>query len=156
MLNPVNHARDEEDSLVYRVEPYVVAADVYSVPPMVGRGGWTWYTGSSAWLFRAGLEAILGVRREGDALLLQPCLPPEWDTATVCMDVGASRYEIELRAPVVTGTAAASERRTVVRLELDGQPVEDPTRLPVVDDGAHHRATAFLESTPMSDRRERP
>ena len=68
LINPVNHARSEAEVQRYRVEPYVVAADVYSVPPHVGRGGWTWYTGAAGWLYRAGLEAILGITREGNQL----------------------------------------------------------------------------------------
>nr|NLD41021.1 glycosyl transferase [Actinomycetales bacterium] len=83
MLNPVNHARDRAAADVYTVEPYVVAADVYSVAPFEGKGGWTWYTGSSGWMFRAGLEAVLGVRREGDELVVTPQLPPAWDSAEV-------------------------------------------------------------------------
>ncbi len=72
LLNPINHARTPEEIERYKVEPYVVAADVYSVPPHVGRGGWTWYTGSAAWMYRAGMEGILGIRREGAFLVVDP------------------------------------------------------------------------------------
>ncbi len=75
LLNPINHALTPESAARYKVEPYVVAADVYSIAPHEGRGGWTWYTGSAGWMYRAGIEGILGLTRSGDALLLDPCLP---------------------------------------------------------------------------------
>ena len=78
LLNPINHARSPADAQRYAVEPYVVAADVYSVAPHVGRGGWTWYTGSAAWMYRAGVEGILGIRREAGDLVVDPCLPAAW------------------------------------------------------------------------------
>ena len=78
LLNPVNRSSTRSDAQRYKVEPYAVAADVYSVAPHLGRGGWTWYTGSAGWLYRAGIEAILGVRREGAFLLLAPCIPKAW------------------------------------------------------------------------------
>src|SRR5690606_12264034 len=71
LLNPINHARTAAAVERYKVEPYVVAADVYSVAPHTGRGGWTWYTGSAAWMYRAGIEGILGLRREGRALVIE-------------------------------------------------------------------------------------
>ena len=96
LLNPVNHARDELGVKTYRVEPYVIAADVYSLPPNVGRGGWTWYTGSAGWMYRAGLEAILGVTREANMLRIKPCVPDDWQEFTVSMQFGTTRYEIRL------------------------------------------------------------
>ncbi len=78
MLNPINHARTPDAVQRYKVEPYVVCADLYSTPPHVGRGGWTWYTGSAGWMYRAGLEWILGFRLQGAALLLDPCIPRAW------------------------------------------------------------------------------
>ena len=74
-INPINHARTRIDMHRYKVEPYVVAADVYAAPGHVGRGGWTWYTGSAGWMQRAGVESILGLRIEGGALRLDPCIP---------------------------------------------------------------------------------
>jgi len=72
LVNPINHARTPEEVERYKVEPYVVAADVYSVTPHVGRGGWTWYTGSAGWMYRAGVEGILGIRKEGAFLVVAP------------------------------------------------------------------------------------
>src|SRR6185369_11161665 len=78
LLNPINHATTPQDTARYRVEPYVVAADVYSVAPHTGRGGWTWYTGAAGWMVQAGVEGILGIRREGMSLLVDPCVPAHW------------------------------------------------------------------------------
>jgi cellobiose phosphorylase len=78
MINPVNHARSPEGAATYRVEPYVVAADVYACPPHTGRGGWTWYTGSAAWMYRLIVESLLGLKREPDRLRFAPCLPLDW------------------------------------------------------------------------------
>jgi cyclic beta-1,2-glucan synthetase len=76
LLNPINHTSTRTDVRRYRVEPYVVAADVYSVAPHSGRGGWTWYTGSAGWMYRAGVEGILGFHKTGTTLTLDPCIPP--------------------------------------------------------------------------------
>jgi cyclic beta-1,2-glucan synthetase len=96
LLNPVNHSRTEQEARIYRVEPYVIAADVYSMPPHVGRGGWTWYTGSAGWMYRAGLEAILGVTREGSLLRIKPCIPVTWSEFEISVQFGSTRYEIKL------------------------------------------------------------
>jgi cyclic beta-1,2-glucan synthetase len=91
LLNPINHARTPAEVERYKVEPYVIAADVYSVPPHVGRGGWTWYTGSAAWMYRAGIEGILGIRREGDRIVVDPCIPADWPGFEATIQLGRSR-----------------------------------------------------------------
>ncbi|HSN44470.1 MAG TPA: hypothetical protein VLR88_10505, partial [Propionibacteriaceae bacterium] len=139
-LNPANHALTPEAVERYRVEPYVVAADVYSVEPHVGRGGWTWYTGSAGWMYRAGLEAILGIKREGRALLIDPCLPPEWKQAGVQYRFGDARYDIAIQGD-------CDVPRRVARVLLDGVTLSDG-RLPLVDDGRTHDVTVELESRP--------
>ena len=96
LLNPINHSSTDADARIYRVEPYVIAADVYSIPPHVGRGGWTWYTGSAGWMYRAGLEAILGVTREGAMLRIKPCIPDDWNEFEITTQFGSTRYEIKL------------------------------------------------------------
>ena len=96
MINPINHSRTPEEAARYRVEPYVIAADVYSVAPHVGRGGWTWYTGSAGWMHRAGLEAILGITREGGKLRVKPCIPAEWPGFEAAIQIGSARYEIKV------------------------------------------------------------
>ena len=78
MNNPVNHAKSAAALATYKVEPYVMAADVYAAAPHTGRGGWTWYTGSAGWMYRLALESLLGMSLEGDKLRLAPCLPADW------------------------------------------------------------------------------
>jgi cyclic beta-1,2-glucan synthetase len=98
-LNPVNHALTAQDAQRYKVEPYVVAADVYSVAPHTGRGGWTWYTGAAGWMYRAGIEGILGIRREGDSLIVNPCIPPEWPGFEASVKIGPTTIDIQVQAP---------------------------------------------------------
>ena len=113
LLNPLNHARDEASARNYRVEPYAVAADVYSMPPHVGRGGWTWYTGSAGWMHRAGLEAILGFTREGTKLRIKPCVPLKWDEFEVYIQHGATRYDFKLSRAEVPSTAGVADIETI-------------------------------------------
>ena len=95
MLNPINHTRSEDEAQKYRVEPYVMAADVYAVAPLIGRGGWTWYTGSAGWMYRAGLEAVLGITREGSKLRVRPSIPTNWPDAEVSIRFGQSIYRLK-------------------------------------------------------------
>ncbi|MTW19340.1 glycosyl transferase [Rhodoplanes serenus] len=129
MLNPINHARTPGAVARYKVEPYVVAGDVYSVAPHVGRGGWSWYTGAAGWMYRAGVEGILGLRREGGELVVDPCLPAAWPGFEARVTVGSTRYEIRVEAAPPGAPAQASldgvvmERRgRPVRVPLDGYP----------------------------------
>ena len=78
MLNPVNHGRTADDVARYKTEPYVMAGDVYARTPHAGRGGWSWYSGSAGWMYRAGVESILGLRRRGDTFVVDPCVPSSW------------------------------------------------------------------------------
>ncbi len=138
MLSPVRHAADPAGVRRYQVEPYVVAADVYGVAPHVGRGGWTWYTGSSGWMYRVAVEDILGVRREGgDRLRVRPCIPDEWPGYTLAWSVPDGKgTSLELRVRNPHGRAAA-----VTRATLDGAavPVEGgEALLALPSDGAHH------------------
>ena len=105
MLNPINHARDPLAAERYKVEPYVIAADVYSVAPHTGRGGWTWYTGSAGWMYRAGIEGILGIRRVGNALVVKPCLPETWPAFEVDIDLQNTTYSIRVENSGSTGSA---------------------------------------------------
>jgi cyclic beta-1,2-glucan synthetase len=138
LLNPINHALTHDAALRYRVEPYVVAADIYSEPPQVGRGGWTWYTGSAAWMYRAGLEWILGLRITGSRLLLDPCVPCAWKEFHASLRYRDTRYEIAFTNPrgVVRG---------VVQLQLDGVDLAAPPAIvPLLDDGAIHHIHVVL------------
>ena len=97
MLNPVNHALDEKAAEQYRTEPYVVAADIYSSPDKGGRGGWTWYTGSAGWMYRAAVESILGIRKEGNRLSVKPVLPSHWEGFKATLRLSDAVYRIEVR-----------------------------------------------------------
>ncbi|MGJ4859864.1 hypothetical protein ACN6KF_005910 [Labrys sp. La1] len=133
LLNPINHARTPEEVERYKVEPYVIAADVYSVPPHVGRGGWTWYTGSAAWMYRAGVESILGIRREGAYLVIDPCIPAAWPGFEATVKIAATQYTIRVESPSDTGC------NVVVAAVLDGAPlgcVKGYARVPL-DGGMH-------------------
>ncbi len=136
MLNPINHTRTAGELERYKVEPYVVAADVYAHPMHAGRGGWTWYTGSASWMYRAGLESILGLRRQGDTLSLQPCIPAAWPGFTAVLRRGASTYEIRVENP-------EHRSRGIGEIELDGEPV-DPRAIPWHDDGRPHVVRAVI------------
>ena len=138
LLNPVNHARTLADVHRYKVEPYVVAADIYARPPHVGRGGWTWYTGSAGWMQRAGIESILGVSLHGDMLLLNPCIPKTWAGFEITLRHGNSRYEIKVDNSAGTGHG-------VVEAALDDAPVAArPLRIRLLDDGATRHVTVRL------------
>jgi cyclic beta-1,2-glucan synthetase len=96
MINPINHAFDQSSAQRYKVEPYVIAADVYSVAPHTGRGGWTWYTGSAGWMYRAGVEGILGIRRVGNDLLVKPGMPETWPAFEVDINLQDTKYSIRV------------------------------------------------------------
>ncbi len=136
MLNPLEHARTLDDVNRYQVEPYVVAADVYSHPQHLGRGGWTWYTGSASWMYRIGLEHLLGLRRRGNAFTIDPCIPRAWSQYEMVYRFQSTRFEILVENP--DGVS-----RGVRSLELDGQPVAART-VPLVDDGKIHRVRVVL------------
>jgi cellobiose phosphorylase len=129
MIDPLRHADTPERAAVYKVEPYVVAADVYAVEPHVGRGGWTWYTGSAGWLYRLIVEALLGVRRENGKLRLVPALPRAWNEADVDVRAGASEYRVRIRRRDGAASGGAAQ--------LDGAPLAEPL-IDLVDDGAVH------------------
>jgi cyclic beta-1,2-glucan synthetase len=140
MLNPINRTSTRTAVRRYKVEPYVVAADVYSVGPHVGRGGWTWYTGSAGWLYRAGIEAILGLHVQGTQLLLTPCIPAGWRRFEMVYRYRSARYEIAVENPNGVSQGAA-------RMTMDGirMPPGEP-RVPLLDDGAIHRVELILGS----------
>lgn len=100
MVNPINHASDSEKVQRYKVEPYAVAADIYSISPYIGRGGWTWYTGAAGWMYQAGLEGILGIRREGKNLIIQPCIPDHWPEFSAAIKIANSHLDITVNNQV--------------------------------------------------------
>jgi cyclic beta-1,2-glucan synthetase len=140
MLNPVNRAANRVGVHAYKVEPYVVAGDIYAEPPHVRRGGWTWYTGAAGWMYRAGLEGMLGLTRRGDVLYVAPCIPPGWSGFSVRYRYRATDYEINVENP--RGVA-----RGVVRVELDGEHLAFPEQgIALHDDGLEHRVTVVMGS----------
>jgi cellobiose phosphorylase len=96
MINPVNRTRSAAATATYKVEPYVMAADVYAAEPHTGRGGWTWYTGSAGWMYRLALESLLGLRLEGDKLRIAPCLPAGWPGFKLRYRYRDTLYRIEV------------------------------------------------------------
>jgi cyclic beta-1,2-glucan synthetase len=136
MLNPVNHTRTLADVERYKAEPYVLAGDVFAHPSHAGRAGWTWYTGSAGWMYRAGLESLLGLRRHGATFEVDPCVPAAWPAYSVAWRFGETRYTIDVANP---------ERRSrgVARALLDGRPV-DPSAIPLCDDGGRHELSVLL------------
>lgn len=143
MLGPVWHGRDATAVAVYQIEPYVVAADIYGVAPHLGRGGWTWYTGSAGWMYRIGLEDVLGISLHGGATLrVAPCVPDEWPEYRVTYRLagGPTRYEITVRNP--TGCAVAVTAVTVDGTE--GEVRNGAAWIVVRDDGATHAVDVVL------------
>jgi len=137
MLNPINRTTSRADVERYQVEPYVVAGDVCSEPPHVGRGGWTWYTGSAAWLYRAGMEWMLGFRAHGTVLSVDPCIPRNWPGYSIRFRYHSTRYEIRVENPLGVS-------RGVALTELDGKPVAGGANIPLADDGAKHQVRIVL------------
>ncbi len=130
LLNPIFHSDNKEKASLYRVEPYVISADIYSQPPFTRRGGWTWYTGSAAWMFRLGIEAILGFHKIGNSLQINPVIPPEWDEFEILYRFGEATYLIIIRNP----DHVSRHVRTVL---LDGKQI-DNKQIPLVDDNQIH------------------
>ena len=138
LLNPITHSRSRADVIRYKVEPYVVSADIYSTPPHVGRGGWTWYTGSAGWLQRAGVESLLGIRFQGAALLIDPCIPKAWAAFEATVRYKTAHYAIFVENP--NGVC-----RGVVSARLDGVEIaERPLRVSLLDDGGRRRVNVKL------------
>jgi cyclic beta-1,2-glucan synthetase len=139
MLNPIRHADSPTEIHRYKVEPYVVCADLYSEPPHVGRGGWTWYTGSAGWLYRVALEGLLGFHLEGTNLALDPCIPRAWPGFEIVFRYRSARYEIAVKNP--RGVC-----RGVLSITLDDEAVSGNQKflVPLVDDGATHRVQLVL------------
>jgi cellobiose phosphorylase len=141
LINPINHARDGEAVTKYAVEPYVVAADVYAVAPHVGRGGWTWYTGSAGWMYRLILESLLGLTLEAGRLRFKPCFPAQWDSIAIDYRHLATTYHITMQRGDAETTALA--------VSVDGIAQTD-TAVSLVDDGLEHHVSVLLPSLATS------
>jgi cyclic beta-1,2-glucan synthetase len=139
MLNPIHHTDSPTAMQRFKIEPYVVPADIYSVPPHVGRGGWNWYTGSASWFYRVAVERVLGLRRYGQNLLLDPCIPSAWPGFAITYRFGKSKYEIVIENPL--GVCAG-----VLAVKADGQTITGSQKnlIPLTDDGASHKILIVL------------
>jgi len=136
LLNPIRHADSPEAVERYKVEPYVVAADVYGRAPHVGRGGWTWYTGSASWLYQVALEGILGFRRAGDRLTVDPCIPGDWPGFELTYRHRTATYRIAVANP-------HGVERGIRAVTLDGSPLYGRA-IPLLDDGRVHEVQVVM------------
>ena len=136
MLNPVNRTRTGARLERYKAEPYVIAGDVYTSGPHAGRAGWTWYTGAAGWMYRAGLESILGLRRRGAEFEIDPCIPSNWSDCSISWRIGATRYEISIVNP-------QHRCRGIAEATLDSAPA-DPRAVPIREDGGTHTLRLVL------------
>ena len=138
LMNPLHHASTRADCHRYKVEPYVMCADIYAEPTHVGRGGWTWYTGSAGWMYRAGLEWILGFRLRGTTLVVDPCVPKTWPGFEIAFQYHSARYAISVLNP--DGVSHG-----VSRVSLDGKALQaSAAEIPLADDGADHKLEVVL------------
>jgi cyclic beta-1,2-glucan synthetase len=144
MLNPINHTRTPDGVRRYKAEPYVMAGDVYGQPPHAGRAGWSWYTGSAAWMHRAAVERMLGLRRRGGTFVIDPCIPSSWPGYVITWRVLSTTYRIAVTNP---------DRvcRSVLTACLDGDVV-DAAAIPLVDDGRTHDVQIVLGRASQPDR----
>ena len=147
LMNPILHSESRADAETYRVEPYVIAADVYSVEPYIGMGGWTWYTGSSGWMYRLGIEAILGIKREGDCLIINPTIPEGWSSYKITYRFEEATYEIQVENP--DGVSHG-----VVNLTFNGNQQSDLS-IPLSSEKQTHYVTVTLGDRPHTQG-ERP
>jgi cellobiose phosphorylase len=138
MINPVNHALSPQGVATYKTEPYVVAADVYALSPHVGRGGWTWYTGSAGWMYRLIMESLLGLRLEVDKLRFEPCLPADWGSYKVHYRYRETIYHITIQQLSTGGRMS---------ITLDGVPLSG-TAIPLVDDNQEHSVEVRIAAAP--------
>ena len=136
MLNPINHSRSAADVDLYKAEPYVIAGDVYGRSPHAGRGGWSWYTGSASWMYRAGIESVLGLQRRGAAFAVDPCIPTSWPEYSMTWRTGQATYVITVANP-------DKHSRGVLEATLDGNPV-DAAGIPLAADHQTHQVRIVL------------
>ena len=118
MINPIEHSRTKEAANKYKVEPYVISADVYTQKNLAGRGGWTWYTGSSSWMYEAGIKYLLGLHIENGYLSIQPCIPSDWKEYSIKYKHGNSVYNIHVSNP-------NGKNNTVESFKVTGQEIQD-------------------------------
>ena len=130
LINPINHSRTNLDIATYKGEPYVMAADVYAIPPHTGRGGWTWYTGSAGWMYQVGIGDILGFQKIHNRLIINPCIPEDWSGFEIKYRFGDSQYRIEVQNP-------QRIQQGVKRIVLNGRQLDEPA-IPLINDGKEY------------------
>ena len=136
MINPVNRGGSPPAIATYKVEPYVVAADVYGVAPHTGRGGWTWYTGSAGWMYRVALENLLGLEVQGGVIRLHPCIPTAWPRFELTFRKGKTTWHIVVENPRQVSTGVSR-----VSVDNGDRPDHD---IPLTDDGQTHEVRVEL------------
>lgn len=139
MINPLNHAATPAAVATYKVEPYVIAADVYGVAPHIGRGGWSWYTGSAGWMYRLLLESLLGIKRQGDTLQIAPCLPAHWPSFSLTYRYQETVYQIVVTQKTADGAVISADER----LTLDGE-TQKTGAIYLMDDKREHRVEVVV------------
>lgn len=137
LINPINHSRTQIEYSRYKVEPYVMPADVYSVSPHTGRGGWTWYTGSAGWVYKVGVEHILGFKKNGNTLTIDPCIPAHWNEFSIEYRFGSSIYKINITNP-------DGINRGVQSVTIDGK-ISDDKVINLTDDGQTHYVDVIMK-----------
>ena len=135
MINPINHAKNPKDAEKYKSEPYVMAADVYASPQHKGRGGWTWYTGSAGWMYQLIIESFLGLKRDGNILRIEPCVPDEWKSFAVRYCFEETVYHIRI------SRKANESNKTIIN--VDGN-IQNENIIPLVNDKAEHSVEVIL------------
>lgn len=140
MLNPISHARTKDNAERYKLEPYAVAADIYSTVPHIGRGGWSWYTGSAGWMQRVGVESILGLRVQSAFLYIDPCIPRDWPGFTATIRWKSSRYAVTVKNP-------SGVTKGVQSLKLDGMLIDADIAVTLIDDAMFHQVEVVLGKT---------
>lgn len=131
IINPINHSLNPSDTQKYKVEPYVIAADIYAVAPHIGRGGWTWYTGSASWMYRSAIESILGFELSGKILRLRPKIPKSWSQFEMIYRRKNTQYQI------IVQNCDQNGPQLIPTLKLDGTILENQ-EIVLVDDGMRH------------------
>lgn len=136
MINPINHTRTDKELMKYKVEPYIISADVYTNPKFMGRGGWTWYTGSASWMYRVVLESILGFKKRGDKFTIDPCISKTWNGYSISYKYKDTIYKIQIKNP-------QGVNRGVKALYLDGEEIHDKY-VSITNDKKEHEVIVIL------------
>ena len=136
LINPIKHTSNQSDYSRYKLKPYVMAADIYADYPNTGRGGWSWYTGSAGWMYRAGLEYILGFQKNGSTVVMDPCVPKKWNEYTLTYKYIDTLYNIKVKNP-------EGLNKGVKNITIDGKTSEG-NRINLVNNGETHDVEVLM------------